>query len=52
MGGEYAQDPPMTAIRDDMSSFFIFWSMWSKRDPISLRKDDQQRLEEQRECQT
>ena len=36
-GGEYEHDPPMTAIREPVSSVFIFWSMCSKRAPISLR---------------
>jgi hypothetical protein len=42
---KYSQDPPMTATREEMSSFFIFWSMWSKRAPISLmhRTDSQQK---------
>ena len=46
--GEYAQGPPITIIRDDMSSSFIFWSMWSqsRRDPISLSKEATHRRSE------
>jgi hypothetical protein len=33
----------MTAMREAMSSFFIFRSMWSNRAPISLAHKDQQK---------
>ena len=39
------------AMREAISSFFIFWSMWSKRAPMSLQQKHQRKdINKKKEC--